>query len=78
MIPQHLVYHKNTGFLMQDLVAHFVENNSPITMPVSGRIIFESNMPTHECTASGQLKIEVTLHYYIRDIVLLMTWLMLC
>ena len=70
MIPEHLIYHKNTGFLMQDLVTHFVENNSPIKMPISGRIVFKS-------TTSGQLKSEVTFYYYIMDIVLLMTWLML-
>ena len=42
MIPENLIDHKNTGFLMQDLVAKFVKNNSPIQMPVLGRIIFVS------------------------------------
>lgn len=78
MIPRNLIDHKNTGFLMQDLVTLFVKNNSPIQMPVSGRIIFLSNQPSSEDSAvtSGQLKREVktTLHYYIIDIVIFMTF----
>ena len=86
MIPQHLIDHKNTGFLMQDLVAKFVKNNSPIQMPVLGRIIFVSHGKNTICsngvstTSSGQLlKQEVTtsFHYYIIDIVLFMTCLIL-
>ena len=79
MIPQHLIDHKNTGFLMQDLVAQFVKNNSPIQMPVLGRIIFVSSNGD-STTSSGQLlKQEVTtsFHYYIIDIVLFMTCLIL-
>ena len=49
MIPKELVYYKNTGFLMQDLVAHFVKNNSPLKMPVSGRIVF---CKTNQCFES--------------------------
>ena len=85
MIPKNLIDHKNTGFLMQDLVAHFVRNNSPIQKPVLGRIIFMSKHHPTSCsendstTSAGQLKQEITttFHYYIIDIVLVVTCLIL-
>ena len=81
MIPRNLIDHKNTGFLMQDLVTQFVKNNSPISLPVSGRIIFVSNKPSKETFSitSGQVKQEManTLHFYILDIALFLTCLAL-
>ena len=91
MIPQELIDHKNTGFLMQDLVAHFVKNNSPIKMPLLGRIIFvsqhQSSFSTSKhdevsstITSSGH-KVDhdmtTAFPYYIIDIVLFMTCLIL-
>ena len=82
MIPKNLVHHKNTGFLMQDLVTHFVEHNSPIHLPTSGRIVFESKIPTMVSTSSSsttssprQMKTSLQ---YAADIVLLAIWLLLC
>ena len=87
MIPENLIDHKNTGFLMQDLVAQFVKNNSPLKLPLSGRIIFVSHhKPTFststldevssETTSSGH-DIISTFHYFIIDIVLFTTCLIL-
>ena len=82
MIPKSLVHHKNTGFLMQDLVTHFVEHNSPIHLPTSGRIVFESKIPTMVSTSSSTTsprQMKTSLHYaYAADIVLLAIWLYLC
>ena len=91
MIPQELIDHKNTGFLMQDLVAQFVKNNSPIKMPLLGRIIFVThNKPifststldeVSSTTTSSGHKVEhdiaISVPFYIVDIVLFMTCLIL-
>ena len=87
MIPQNLIDHKNTGFLMQDLVAQFVKNNSPINMPLLGRISFVThNKPifststldevSSTTTSSGhkvEYDITTTFHFFIADIVLFIT-----
>ena len=42
MIPDTLEFHKNTGFLDNDLIVNYLKRKSPINLPKSGRILFSS------------------------------------
>ncbi|CAB4069163.1 NT5E [Lepeophtheirus salmonis] len=47
MIPDTLIYHKNTGFLDKDLFVSYIKTHSPLGLPIPGRLKFIKDSQVH-------------------------------
>ncbi|XP_040573312.1 snake venom 5'-nucleotidase isoform X1 [Lepeophtheirus salmonis] len=47
MIPDTLIYHKNTGFLDKDLFVSYIKTHSPLSLPIPGRLKFIKDSQVH-------------------------------
>lgn len=52
MIPDQMKYHKNTGFLDNDLIISYLDKNNPLLLPPAGRIVVVADAPRMASTGA--------------------------